>query len=102
MGSRTVLTDAFEIAIVSPRVFDLIRWMRNDAKAKVIPIIVLSSSNLADDVNLAYALGANAYMVKHPNPRAFERLFRTTPSSGIWARRPDYNWSRNPDTTPKP
>jgi CheY-like chemotaxis protein len=81
--------------------FDLIRWMRNDAKAKLIPIIVLSSSNLPADINLAYALGANAYMVKPPDPHAFERLFRTIAEFWDLGETPDYDWSRNPDTSQK-
>jgi CheY-like chemotaxis protein len=82
--------------------FDLIRWMRHDAKTKLIPIIVLSSSNRSDDVNLAYALGANAYMVKPPDPHAFERLFRTIAEFWDLGETPDYDWSRNPNTATKP
>jgi len=57
--------------------FDLIQWMRADAYAKRVPILILSSSSLSNDVNTAYALGANAYMVKPADPRALERLLRT-------------------------
>src|SRR5687767_9339564 len=62
-----------------PRVdgFQLIKWMRGDTPARIIPIIVMSSSALAQDVNRAYELGANAYMVKPANYLALERLFRT-------------------------
>jgi CheY-like chemotaxis protein len=82
--------------------FDLIRWMRNDRRARLIPIIVLSSSNLADDVNRAYELGANAYMVKPPDPRAFERLFRTIAEFWDLGEKPDFDWSKNSETTVKP
>jgi CheY-like chemotaxis protein len=57
--------------------FDLIKWMRNDAHARRVPVIVLSGSGLARDVNRSYELGANAYMVKPPDARAMERLLRT-------------------------
>jgi CheY-like chemotaxis protein len=57
--------------------FDLIDWMRKDKGCKLMPIIVLSSSALTADVNRAYALGANAYMVKPADARALERLFKT-------------------------
>jgi len=62
-----------------PRVsgFDLIAWMRNDKHCKLVPIIILSSSALAADVNRAYALGANAYMVKPADAHSLERLFQT-------------------------
>jgi CheY-like chemotaxis protein len=62
-----------------PRVsgFDVIEWMRKDRRAKLIPVVILSSSALPDDVNRAYALGANAYMVKPPSIDALQRLFET-------------------------
>jgi CheY-like chemotaxis protein len=57
--------------------FDVITWMRKHFPWKLTPIIVLSSSALPQDVNRAYELGANAYMVKPADYRALERLFRT-------------------------
>lgn len=57
--------------------FDVIGWMRRNYPWKLTPIIILSSSALPQDVNRAYELGANAYMVKPADYRALERLFRT-------------------------
>lgn len=57
--------------------FDVIGWMRHHHPWKLTPIIILSSSALPQDVNRAYELGANAYMVKPADYRALERLFRT-------------------------
>jgi CheY-like chemotaxis protein len=57
--------------------FDVIGWMRRHYPWKLTPIIILSSSALPQDVNRAYELGANAYMVKPADYRALERLFRT-------------------------
>ena len=57
--------------------FDLIQWMRNNPSTKLVPVVVLSSSALPQDVNRAYALGANAYMVKPADARALDRVFRT-------------------------
>jgi CheY-like chemotaxis protein len=57
--------------------FDVIGWMRRHHPSKLTPIIILSSSALPQDVNRAYELGANAYMVKPADYRALERLFRT-------------------------
>jgi CheY-like chemotaxis protein len=71
---RLVLAD-----LKMPRVsgFDLIEWMRKDKDCRLMPIVVLSSSALPADVNRAYALGANAYMVKPADARSLERLFQT-------------------------
>jgi len=57
--------------------FDVIGWMRRHYPWKLTPIIILSSSAVPQDVNRAYELGANAYMVKPADYRALERLFRT-------------------------
>jgi CheY-like chemotaxis protein len=57
--------------------FEVLEWMRKDACCKLMPVIILSSSALAEDVNRAYNLGANAYMVKPADFRALERLLAT-------------------------
>ena len=57
--------------------FELIKWMRNDAYCRRVPIIALSGSGIAEDVNRSYELGANAYMVKPVGATAVERLLRT-------------------------
>ena len=57
--------------------FEVIRWMRSHPQAKLVPIIVLSCSSVPADVNRAYELGANAFMVKPANHRALEQLLST-------------------------
>lgn len=71
---RLVLAD-LKMPVVTG--FDLIQWMREHSATRVVPIVVLSSSALPQDVNRAYGLGANAFMVKPADPRALDRLFRT-------------------------
>ena len=44
--------------------FDVLKAVRADSQSGHIPVIVFSTSSQPKDVNLAYALGANAYMVK--------------------------------------
>jgi CheY-like chemotaxis protein len=68
--------------------FDLIEWMRKDRHFRLMPIIVLSSSALSADVNHAYALGANAYMVKPADARSLERLFQTIAEFWIAGEKP--------------
>lgn len=57
--------------------FEVIEWIRANPQTRRVPIVVLSSSALPQDVNRAYTLGANAYMVKPADARALDRLFRT-------------------------
>ena len=75
---------------------ELIQWMRQDHYAKLIPIVVLSSSALSADVNATYAVGANAYMVKPANPLALERLLRTIAEFWATGEPPRLDWSKNP------
>jgi len=56
-----------------PRVtgFDVLNWIRRQPEAKHLPVVVLSGSELQDDIRQAYAAGANSYLVK---PLGFEAL----------------------------
>jgi CheY-like chemotaxis protein len=44
--------------------FEVLRWIRNQPGFKSIVVVVLTSSEQIKDVNEAYALGANSFMVK--------------------------------------
>ncbi len=43
---------------------EVLEWLRGQAVLKRIPVVVLTSSAQAPDVNQAYELGANSYLVK--------------------------------------
>ncbi|PYM17020.1 MAG: two-component system response regulator [Verrucomicrobia bacterium] len=51
--------------------FEVLEWLRQQPALRPLIVVVLSSSDLADDVNRAYDLGANSYLVK---PGDFEAL----------------------------
>jgi DNA-binding response OmpR family regulator len=51
--------------------FDVLKWVRDRSGIRRLPIIVLTSSSADRDVNMAYDLGANSYVVK---PLTFESL----------------------------
>ena len=53
---------------------EVLAWMGENPNLSVVPTIVLSASNLEDDVRAAYTLGANTYFVK---PTTFEELVET-------------------------
>jgi len=44
--------------------FEFLRWIRQHPQLKAIPVIVLTSSEDIYDVNRAYELGANSFLVK--------------------------------------
>jgi CheY-like chemotaxis protein len=43
---------------------EVLEWVRSQAPLRRLPIVVLTSSNQSQDVNRAYDLGANSYLVK--------------------------------------
>jgi CheY-like chemotaxis protein len=57
--------------------FEVLEWVKTSgAPLRRIPIVIVSSSDNPDDINRAYELGANAYMVKPVDFRAVEHLFQ--------------------------
>jgi CheY-like chemotaxis protein len=58
--------------------FDVLQWVKgNGGTLRRIPIVIVSSSDNPSDINRAYELGANAYMVKPVNFKAVEHLFES-------------------------
>jgi CheY-like chemotaxis protein len=61
---------------------EVLAWVRRHSGIKRLPVIVLTSSRDEDDINRAYDLGANSYLVK---PVAFDDLLRLVRSlEGYW------------------
>lgn len=52
--------------------FEVLQWARSPQGIKRLPIVVLTSSGETVDINTAYDLGANSYLVK---PVGFDALF---------------------------
>jgi CheY-like chemotaxis protein len=50
---------------------EVLAWIRSQAGLKRLPVVMLTSSRDSGDINRAYDLGANSYLVK---PVAFENL----------------------------
>jgi CheY-like chemotaxis protein len=44
--------------------FELLQWLRTQPGLRRVPVVVLTSSSETADVNRAYDLGANSYLVK--------------------------------------
>jgi CheY-like chemotaxis protein len=59
--------------------FEVLEWIKNHPSLNIIPVIVLSSSKQAQDVNLAYRLGTNSYLVK---PIGFKELHKLVETLG--------------------
>ena len=50
---------------------EVLEWLRQQPMLKRLPVVVLTSSQQSTDINMAYDLGANSYMVK---PVTFDTL----------------------------
>jgi CheY-like chemotaxis protein len=62
--------------------FEVLSWIRQQPLFKTLRVIVLTSSNEIRDVNRAYQLGANSFLVK---PAELEDLNHLTQAiSGYW------------------
>lgn len=51
--------------------FEVLKWIRQHPSLGQVPVVVLSGSELQDDIQQAYDVGANSYMVK---PLGFDAL----------------------------
>ena len=74
--------------------FELLSWIREHPEFRVIPTIIMTSSRQDRDIEKAYNLGANTYMVK---PSSFEDLARMVKlAHEYWAAsvKPKAGWSR--------
>jgi len=55
--------------------FEVLEWIRTRTNdTRLVPVVVLSSSSVAKDVNRAYALGANSYLSKPYKSAEFVEL----------------------------
>ncbi len=62
--------------------FDVLRWIRGQPSINRLRVVVLTSSQDIRDVNAAYRLGANSFLVK---PIDFERLVEISQAlNGYW------------------
>ena len=62
-----------------PRVsgLEVLAWIRNQPNLKRLPVILLTSSSQTADINRAYDLGANSFLVKPPDLDSLTQLVKT-------------------------
>ena len=74
--------------------FEVLEWIKHDGLLRRIPVIIVSSSENPEDINRAYELGANAYMIKPMDYRQVEHLFESiTHYWGLECAKPDLEMS---------
>ena len=69
------IPDVILLDVKMPRVsgFDFLEWLHIKSNHfRLIPVIVMSGSDLEEDVNRAYELGANCYLTKPTDWKKFQ------------------------------
>lgn len=59
---------------------EVLEWIRAQPGLKRVPVVMLTSSKQPIDINRAYDLGANAYLVKPVNFDALVQMLKTVDS----------------------
>ncbi len=75
--------------------FEVLTWIRNQPSLKRMLVFIFTSSRHQEDIDRAYELGANAYLVK---PVGFERLVDELKALDAWLNmneRPSFQNSLN-------
>lgn len=64
---------------------EILKWIRKHPELGHLPVVVLSGSELRDDIRDAYSIGANSYLIK---PLAFDALVEMVKEvSAVWLSR---------------
>jgi CheY-like chemotaxis protein len=64
--------------------FDVLQWIREEPGLRNLRIIVLTSSEDIRDVNRAYQLGANSFLVKPADFEQFVRVIQALQGYWLW------------------
>jgi CheY-like chemotaxis protein len=66
-----------DIKLPSLSGLEVLAWMRKQPNLKRLPVIMLTSSLLPGDINQAYDLGANSYLIKPSDLESLITLAKT-------------------------
>ena len=91
------LPDLLLLDLKMPRMdgFEVLKWIRQHPSVRNLPVVVLTSSDRMRDVNIAYQLGANSFLVKPMDFENFVEMSRFL--SGFWLK-----FSQPPQTSRPP
>ncbi len=64
--------------------FAVLNWLKTHPKCSLLPVMVFSSSNNDGDIEKAYRLGANAYLVKPSSMTELQAVVRV--AHDFWKR----------------
>jgi CheY-like chemotaxis protein len=64
--------------------FEVLTWIRQQPNLRALRVVVLTSSDRIQDVNLAYQLGANSFVVKPMDFDQFVEVSRAVKGYWLW------------------
>jgi two-component system response regulator len=67
---------------------EVVKWLRQDEQCARLPIVILSGSGLAEDVDRAYEAGANSYFQKPHSIDALQTLLKAIAIYWLLTERP--------------
>lgn len=90
--SEAVYPDVVLLDINMPKMngFEVLKAMKTDARLKLIPVVMLTTSVAAQDVTQAYLLSANSYVVKAVNFAEFLQQIESFVE--FWTKSRLLNW----------
>src|SRR6184192_4363911 len=78
--NRYPVPDVILLDLKMPRIngFEFLHWLRSESPPhyRFMPVVVMSSSAMREDVDRAYSLGANSYLVKPVQWKLFQDLIQ--------------------------
>jgi two-component system response regulator len=82
-AERSVMPRLILLDLKMPRVdgIEVLRRLKSDERRKVIPVVILTSSNEERDIIESYKLGVNAYVVK---PVDFDQFIKAVAQLGLF------------------
>jgi len=79
--------------------FEVLEWIRSEPNLRLLRVIVLTSSGQMQDVNAAYQLGANSFLIKPQDFSNFITLLNSLRS--YWLRRDQSPEITRPNDKPR-
>jgi len=66
-----------DVKLPSVSGLEVLAWIREQPRLRLLPVILLTSSSQTADINRAYDLGANSFLVKPPDLDSLTQLVKT-------------------------
>ena len=67
---------------------DVLKWLKGETALEGMPVIVLTSSNQESDIQRAYLLGANGFIIKPGDPSVLMQIVKSVQDYWLSEKRP--------------